>query len=430
MSFAHTTAELLTMPGYLPRIVERDVDGALRRRGAVLIEGCRGCGKTWTARSFARSEARLDDDQLLLLASSDPDAVLSGLTPRLLDEWQNAPHLWNRVRRECDDRAQPGQFILTGSASPRDDATRHTGIGRISRVLMRPMSLSETGHSTAEVSLKGLLEGRAQSAQPRAGVGLRDLASSVCVGGWPGSLGLEEEQARLAAADYMSEIIRLDVPTASGIRHRPTAVRRLLRSMARHVGTEAKVATLALEAGGETQLGRNTVTAYLDALAHAFVVEDQPAWSVSLRSRATLRRSPKRHLVDPSLAAVLLRASPERLLGDLATLGRLFESLVVRDLRVYSQPDRGEVFHYRDETGLEADAIVERDDGAWMAVEVELSPAPDVVDRAAKSLLRLRNKVARARVEDLTALVVVTSAGAAYRRPDGVQVVPITLLGP
>ena len=430
MSFAHTTAELLTMPGYLPRIVERDVDGALRRRGAVLIEGCRGCGKTWTARSFARSEARLDDDRLLLLASSDPDAVLSGLTPRLLDEWQNAPHLWNRVRRECDDRAQPGQFILTGSASPRDDATRHTGIGRISRVLMRPMSLSETGHSTAEVSLKGLLEGRAQSAQPRAGVGLRDLASSVCVGGWPGSLGLEEEQARLAAADYMSEIIRLDVPTASGIQHRPTAVRRLLRSMARHVGTEAKVATLALEAGGETQLGRNTVTAYLDALAHAFVVEDQPAWSVSLRSRATLRRSPKRHLVDPSLAAVLLRASPERLLGDLATLGRLFESLVVRDLRVYSQPDRGEVFHYRDETGLEADAIVERDDGAWMAVEVKLSPAPDVVDRAAKSLLRLRNKVARARVEDLTALVVVTSAGAAYRRPDGVQVVPITLLGP
>lgn len=422
--------ELLTMPGYLPRIAEHQVDGALRRRGAVLIEGCRGCGKTWTARSFARSEARLDDDGMLLLASSDPETVLDGPTPRLLDEWQNAPQLWNRVRRECDDRAEPGQFILTGSASPHDDATRHTGIGRISRALMRPMSLAEVGRSTGEVSLKRMFDGEAQSALPRSGSGLRDLVWSVCVGGWPGSIGLDPEQARLAVADYVSEIVRLDVPTASGVQHRPAAVRRLLRAIARHIATEAKTTTLALEAGGETQLGRNTVAAYLDALERIFVVEDQPAWSVGLRSRATLRRSPKRHLVDPSLAAALLRASPERLLTDPATLGRLFESLVVRDLRIYSQPERGEVFHYRDETGLEADAIVERDDGAWMAVEVKLSPAPDAVDRAAKSLVRLRNKVARARLEDLAALLVVTSSGAAYRRPDGVQVAPITVLGP
>ena len=338
--------------------------------------------------------------------------------------------MWNRVRRECDDRAEPGQFILTGSATPQDDATRHTGVGRISRVLMRPMSLSETGHSTGAVSLEGMFEGMVQSARPRPDGGLRDLASSICVGGWPASLGLEEEHARLAVSDYVSEIVRLDVPTASGVQHRPAAVRRLLRSIARHVATEAKTTTLALDAGGETQLGRNTVVAYLEALERIFVVEDQPAWSVSLRSRATLRRSPKRHLGDPSLAAALLRASPERLLADPATLGQLFESLVVRDLRVYSQPDRGEVFHYRDETGLEVDAIIERDDGAWMAIEIKLSPARNAVDTAAQSLLRLRNKVARTRLEDLAALVVVTSSGAAYRRPDGVQVSPITALGP
>ena len=420
----------LRMPGYLPRIVGRGVESALQRRGAVLIEGCRGCGKTWTGRNFARSEARLDDERMLLLASSDPDVVLSGPTPRLLDEWQNAPGLWNRVRRECDDRARPGQFILTGSASPHDDVTRHTGAGRISRVLMRPMSLFEAGHSSGTVSLRHLFEGGTVSSLPRPNFGLRDLATLVCVGGWPATLSFDQDQSRLAVGDYLNEITRADVPAASGIRHRPGAVRRLLRSIARHVATEAKTTTLAADAGGEKDLSRTTVSAYLEALERIFVVEDQPAWSARLRSRATLRRSPKRHFVDPSLAAFMLRASPERLMADPETLGLLFESLVVRDLRIYSQPDRGEVFHYRDDTGLEADAIVERDDGAWMAVEVKLSPAPEAVDKAAKSLLRLRNKVARPQLEDLAALMVVTSTGPAYRRPDGIQVAPIAALGP
>ena len=420
----------LTMPEYLPRIVGRNVDAALQRRGAVLIEGCRGCGKTWTARRFARSEARLDDERMLLLAASDPDAVLGGPTPRLLDEWQNAPGLWNRVRRECDDRAGPGQFILTGSASPHDDITRHTGAGRISRVLMRPMSLNEMGRSSGAVSLCRLFEGEAVSVLPRSDLGLRDLATLICVGGWPASLNLDAAKGRLAVGDYLSELARADIPAASGVQHRPGSVRRLLRSIARHVATEAKATTLAADAGGDGRLGRSTVAAYLDALERVFVVEDQPAWSARLRSRATLRRAPKRHFIDPSLAAFMLRASPERLMADHETFGLLFESLVVRDLRIYSQPDRGEVFHYRDDTGLEADAIVERDDGAWMAVEVKLSPAAGVVDKAAKSLLRLRNKMARPQLEDMAALMVVTSTGPAYRRPDGVQVVPITALGP
>lgn len=418
------------MPGYLPRIVGRNVDAALQRRGAVLIEGCRGCGKTWTARRFARSEALLDDERMLLLAASDPDAVLRGPTPRLLDEWQNAPGLWNRVRRECDDRARPGQFILTGSASPHDDITRHTGAGRISRVLMRPMSLNEMGRSSGAVSLRRLFEGGAVSALPRSDVGLRDLATLICVGGWPASLNLDAAKGRLAVGDYLSELARADIPAASGVQHRPGSVRRLLRSIARHVATEAKATTLAADAGGDGRLSRSTVAAYLDALERVFVVEDQPAWSARLRSRATLRRAPKRHFIDPSLAAFMLRASPERLMADHETLGLLFESLVVRDLRIYSQPDRGEVFHYRDDTGLEADAIVERDDGAWMAVEIKLSPAAGVVDKAARSLLRLRNKMARPQLEDMAALMVVTSTGPAYRRPDGVQVAPITALGP
>lgn len=421
--------ERLTMPGYLSRTAETVVYGALERRGAALIEGCRGCGKTWTARSFARSEVRLDDEAALLLAAADPDEILRGATPRLLDEWQNVPRLWNRVRRECDDRAVPGQFILTGSASPHDDVTRHTGIGRIGRVLMRPMSLYETGLSDGAVSLMRLFDGEAASALPRSGIGLRHIARAVCVGGWPASLKIGERQARLAVGDYLSELVRLDVPSASGVGHRPASVRRLLRSLARHTATEAKATTLATDTEGAS-LGRNTVAGYLDALERVFVVEDQPSWSVGLRSRATLRRTPKRHFVDPSLSAYLLRASPDRLLRERETFGLLFESLVVRDLRIHSQPSRGEVFHYRDDTGLEIDAIVERDDGAWIAVEVKLSPASDVVDEAARALLRLRDKVSRDRTSDLAAMMVVTAAGASYRRSDGIQVAPITALGP
>ncbi len=422
--------DTLTMPGYRRRIAEKELRAALQRRGAVLIEGARACGKTWTGRSLARSEARLDDPAMLLLTEADPASVLVGAIPRLLDEWQNAPRLWNMVRRECDNRSQPGQFLLTGSASPQDDHTRHTGVGRISRVLMRPMSLAEMGYSTRSVSLRRLFEGETASALPNQDFGLRDLVSQICSGGWPGGLHMAGDQARRGAGDYMREITRLDIPLVSGIMHNPVTVRRLLQSLARNVATEAKVAKLAREAGGDRPLHRHTVYAYLEALERIFVVEDQPAWSVGLRSRATLRKAPKRHFVDPSLAAAMLRASPSRLLADPETFGLLFESLVVRDLRIYSQPEHGEVFHYRDETGLEIDAIVEREDGAWIAVEIKLNPAPENIDKAAKSLLRLRNKVAEARTDQLAVLMVVTSTGAAYRRPDGVQVAPIAALGP
>ena len=418
-----------TMTGYRPRLVEREVADALRRVGAVLIDGARACGKTRTARRFARSEARLDDPATMLLAEAAPEAVLAGAVPRLLDEWQHAPTLWNRVRRECDDRAERGQFILAGSAKPTDDITRHSGMGRIGRVRVRPMSLFESGHSGGEVSIRALFEGEAAASMPPDST-LTDVASFVCAGGWPANLGASVTDAGRTIGDYVNEAARVEVSEAVGVRHQPEALLRLMRSVARNVATEAKVARLAADTGGGTPLARGTATAYLRALERIFVVETQPAWSVELRSRATLRKTPKIHFVDPSLAASSLRATPRRLLADPETLGLLFESLVVRDLRIYSQAETGSVYHYRDNVGLEADAIVERNDGAWLAVEVKLSPSPRSVDAAAASLLRLRDKVARRRADDLAALLVVTSTGAAYRRKDGVQVAPIAALGP
>ncbi len=423
-------APTLTMPGYLPRIAGREVENAMRRRGAVLVEGVRGCGKTWMARHFARSEVRLDDEAALVLATSDPAELLQGHIPRLLDEWQNAPHLWNRVRRECDDRPEPGQFILTGSAVPQDDVTRHTGTGRISRVLLRPMSLWETGTSTGAASLKELFEGETVSRLFSTQPGMRDLASAVCVGGWPQNLGLSEDDAVSSVADYASEIIRVDIPTASGVRHDPTMVRRLMQSIALNVSTEAKMTKLASDMDIGHPPGRNTVVAYLDALRRIYVAEDQPAWPVNLRSKATLRKEAKRHFVDPSLAATMLRATPERLLSDPTAFGALFESLAVRDLRIYGQPERATVFHFRDNTGLEADAIIERTDGRWIAAEIKLNAGPRTIDGAAKNLLRLKEKTTRQRAGSLAALMVITPTGPAYRRPDGVQVVPVTALGP
>lgn len=420
----------LVMPGYRPRLVESDIAGVLSRVGGVLIDGARACGKTWTARWFSQSEACLDDPAILLLAEASPETLLDGATPRLLDEWQYAPMLWNCVRRACDDRARPGQFILTGSAMPTDDITRHSGMGRIGRVRMRPMSLFEMGCSRGEVSIRALFEGEAATAVPRPGMSLTDIASFICAGGWPANLAMATDDAARTIGDYVNEAVRVEISEAVGVRHQPEALLRLMRSIARNVATEAKITRLASDTEGDTRLARGTTATYLRALERIFVVEPQPAWSVELRSRATLRKTSKLHFVDPSLAASSLRATPRRLLADPETLGLLFESLVVRDLRIYSQAERGEVYHYRDNVGLEADAIIERNDGTWIAVEVKLSPSLQSVERAAESLLRLRNKVARRRVADLAGLLVVTSIGAAYRRSDGVQVAPITALGP
>ena len=423
---AHGT---LAQAGYMARIVDAEMERGLRSAGFVVLEGPRACGKTWTGLRSARSAVRLDIEvDARAVGAIEPSALLSGAMPRLIDEWQVVPTVWNHVRHTCDTSTERGLFILAGSALTADDVTRHTGAGRARRIRMRPMSLFESLDSSGEVSLEALLEGTAVSAA-RHGTGLRDVAALLCRGGWPGQLDLPLSEIQRNLRDYLGEIARTDVKhldnTAS---HNPDGIERLLRSLARNTASEASISTLAADVEPEP-LHRHTIRAYLSALQRLHITEEQPAWSVRLRSKAALRKSPKRHLADPSLAAALLGADPDRLMSDLLTLGLLFESLVVRDLHVLAQPLGGRVFHFRDTSGLEADAIVELPDGHWLAAEIKLG-GTQAVDTAALSLLRLREKVSSERLSQLTALVVITAIGYAYTRPDGVKVAPITTLGP
>ena len=356
------------MSRYRPRLADRELAERLASAGALVIEGPRASGKTWTARQFARSEVLLDvDEQARRLARLEPSELLVGETPRLIDEWQLEPQVWNHVRRAVDDRQSKGQFILTGSAVPPDDFTRHSGAGRFSRLRLRPMSLFELGHSTGAISLRSVL-GCEGISGCEARLALRDLARFVCVGGWPGHLGSSGAEAMRANRDYLAEVCRVDVGRANGVKHDPGRVQRLMQSLARNVATCASLATIAADlAGPEPPLTDRTARNYMTALERLMLVEDQPPWAPHLRSRSRLRMSPRRHFVDPSLAAAALGADPERLIHDVAWFGFLFESMVVRDLRVYAQAMDADVYHYRDNTGLEVDAIVDAGFNRWAA---------------------------------------------------------------
>jgi predicted AAA+ superfamily ATPase len=417
---------------YRPRVVDSELVTRLASTGAVVIEGPKACGKTATARQVARSEVLVDvDDNARRAIAIDPSLVLDGPTPRLFDEWQVEPSLWNHLRRAVDDRQQPGQFILTGSAAPTDDITRHTGAARITRLRMRPMSLFETGHATGAMSLRALLAGET-ARSPETTLSITELARLVVVGGWPGHLARTHAQSMQATRDYLDEIRRVDLSRVDRTTRDPGKVGRLLRALGRHVATEATLATLTADTTGEDgadgALARDTVRDYLTALERIMIIEDQPAWAPHLRSRSRIRSAAKRHLVDPSLAAAALRATPERLLADLNLLGLLFESLVVRDLRVYAQASDATVLHYRDNTGLEVDAIVEVADGRWAAFEVKLGPGQ--IDDAAHTLLTFASRVDTTKCGAPAALGVITVAGYGYRRPDGVHVIPIAALVP
>ena len=414
---------------YHPRIVDRELAERLGATGAVVVEGPRACGKTTTAQQIAASEVRLDvDDVARRLASLEPARVLIGNVPRLIDEWQLEPAIWNHVRRAVDDRRLPGQFILTGSAVPADDATRHTGAGRLTRLRMRPLSLFELGHSSGEVSLAGLLDGE-RAAAGRSVIPLGDLAELICVGGWPVNLGRTTQLAMRANRDHLDEIRRLDIANGDGKRRDPVRVGMLLRSLARKVATPAAISTLASDTGeGVSAIKEHTAADYLRALERIMIVENQPPWPTHLRSRSVLRSKPIRHLADPSLAVAAVRATPARLLRDLDFLGFLFESMVVRDLRVYAQAADAEVFHYREKGGLEVDAIVQSNDGRWAAFEVKLGEGR--VDEDARNLLRLAARVDQKRMGEPMALGVIVSSGYGYTREDGVGVIPIGALGP
>lgn len=411
---------------YLPRVVDTELKTRLGSMGAVLIEGPKACGKTETGRQMAGSEVRLDVDQGAREAAEvDPRLVLDGEAPRLIDEWQLVPALWNQVRRAVDDRDEPGQFILAGSAQPTDDETRHTGAGRISRLKMRPMSLFELGNSSGEVSLSALLRGETGTAADP-GLTLTDVSDVICRGGWPAFRGLELPDATRNVRDYLSEIPR---DTQRLDRHRPERVTRLIESLARNVATPVSASTLSADASrAEDPVSDEAVAEYLDSLSRLFVVENQPAWQPHLRSRYRLRRSAKRHFVDPSLPVAALRADTSALMRDLNFLGFLFESMVIRDLRIYSQPLEGEVEHYQDNSGLEVDAIVKAGD-AWGAFEVKLG-GEKPVEEAVENLLKFHGRIDTEKAGPPAVLAVVVATGYGYVRKDGVQVVPIGCLGP
>lgn len=415
---------------YAPRVADEELKQCLAAAGAVLIEGPRACGKTVTAQRQAASEVFPDVDRRARdMIAVDPDLVLEGATPRLIDEWQTVPVVWNHVRRAVDARRGKGHFILTGSAVPPDDITRHTGAGRIVRLRLRPMSLFELGYGTGEVSLENVLRG-VPTRHPSADLPVRDLARLVCVGGWPGHLGSSAEAALRVNAGYVDDICRVDLRRADGVRRDPQRVHRFLRSLARNVATCASVATVARDVAGpdESSMTGHTARSYLTALERLMVVEDQPPWAPHLRSRSRMRVSPKRHFVDPSIAVAALGAGPEHLLRDFSWFGLLFESIVIRDLRVYAQAMGARVYHYRDHAGLEVDAIVDAGPGRWAAFEIKLGLSR--IDGAARSLLKFADRVDTSRCGEPAALGVIVDSGFGYVRPDGVSVIPLGALGP
>ena len=337
-----------------------------------------------------------------------------------------APVLWDAVRFAVDERGEAGQFILTGSAVPTDNAARHTGTGRISRLLMRPMSLFESRESNGDISLRALFDGTAE-VDGFSELSIEKLAFVLARGGWPAAIGTRQIVALRQVYDYVDAVINVDVSRVDDIEKNPARVRALMRSLARNVATLATLGTIRNDiAGDEVSISEKTISQYLNALRRIFVVEDLPAWNPALRSKTALRQSPKRHFVDPSIAAAVLRASPERLLGDFNTFGFLFESLCVRDLRVYAQANDGEVFYYQDKSGLEADAVVHLKDGRWGAVEVKMGAGE--IDAAAANLLKLRNKINTDKMLEPSFLMVLTGTELAYRREDGVLLVPIGCL--
>lgn len=419
----------LKSQSYVRRVADDMVASALQAVGAVVIEGPKACGKTETARQHAASEVLLDvDPEAQRAVAVDPRLILPGAVPRLIDEWQREPLVWDAVRREVDARRTSGQFILTGSATPADNVIRHSGAGRVVTVAMRPMTLFEQGFSPGTISLLEVLDGH----QPPTGRSTLDLAAyaeRIVVGGWPGLMGRSVGDAMAFTRGYIDVIVDHDIEVTSGARRNPRLVRRFLQAYAQLSAHPARLSTILDRAMGIAQdqaPSRWAAEPYLDALGRLMVVDDVEAWNPELRSRSRLTTTPKRHLVDPSLAAALMECDPTRLLGDLNSLGYLFESLAVRDARVYAAAAGASVYHYRERAGeLEADLIIERRDGAWIGVEVKLGST--LIDQAAASLLRLKSGRV---VRPPAALVVLTATEYAYQRDDSVIVAPLGLLGP
>jgi predicted AAA+ superfamily ATPase len=413
---------------YLQRIADRELEERLGYIGAVLIEGPKACGKTATATQHARTVFRFDeDDTARSFVKLSPERLFDDPTPILFDEWQVEPAIWNKVRRQVDDRDGKGLFILTGSATPTDDATRHSGAGRFSVMSMRPMSLFESGHSNGEMSLAKLLDGERQT-----GLGTHlkfdELLERIVIGGWPELVDADETGARRWLRDYLTNIVEVDIQKL-GSRRDPDNLRRLLESLGRSVGQATKASELAKDVGGEGgPIAKETLSAYLTALSRLHLLDNSEAWLPHMRSRARLRTAPVRYFVDPSIGPAALGVGSTELMSDLNALGLHYEALVIRDLRIYAQPFNARVDSWRDSNGNEVDAVVTVGPNKWGAFEVKLSP--DAIDEAAASLLRFKANVDTTRHGEPSCLGVITSTGAGGLREDGVHVIPIGCLGP
>lgn len=421
------------MKEYYKRVSDKVLLEHLESKGAVLIEGAKWCGKTTSAKHIAKSVIEMDrpemTEQYQQMARLNPVNLLEGEVPHLIDEWQIATNIWNAVRYEVDRRGEFGQFILTGSSVPAKlDESMHTGTGRIVRMKMRPMSLFESRDSNGQISLTDLFQGRDISATDAHCI--EDIAFFICRGGWPAALNQTEKVALKQAFDYYDAVVNDDISRADGVKRDPERTKRIMKSYARHVATQASLETVRTDVMSNDleTFDKETLYGYLNALKRIFVIEDSPAWNPNLRSKTAIRTSDTRYFVDPSIATAALGIGPMDLINDLKLMGLLFENLCVRDLRIYADALNGSVYHYRDKTGLECDAVIHLRNGCYGLVEVKLG-GDKLIQEGAQSLLKLADKIDTEKMRKPAFLMVLCGvAPFAYRREDGVFVVPIACL--
>ncbi len=415
---------------YRKRIADELLNTKLEGKGAVLIEGPKWCGKTTTAEQTAKSVIYLNESERgtmnSVLAELNPKQILTGKTPRLIDEWQLAPRLWDAVRFEVDHREELGQFILTGSSVPADTSEiKHTGTGRFSWLLMRTMSLYESGDSTGSVSLKSLFDGE-NEVEGESDIDIDYLAFLVCRGGWPKALEMEDRIALNQANDYFDAMVHADISRVDGIRRSPEKAKAFMRSYSRNLGSQASysVITKDISDNSNISISSETVSSYADALRRIFVIEDMAAWNPNLKTKTAIRTSNTHYFVDPSIAAASLGIGPGDLVNDLQTFGFLFETLSVRDLRIFADSIDGKIYHYHDKENLECDAVIHLRNGKYGLVEVKLG-GDSAIEAAARNLLKLKSKLDTTKMKDPSFLLVLTGIGKyPYRRRDGVFVIP------
>ena len=414
---------------YIKRIIEEDLVEKLAASGAVLIRGPKSCGKTATAQQYAKSVLEMDrDNQVPVIMATNPQLLLAGNTPRLIDEWQEQPEIWNYVRHEVDNRKAKGQFILTGSANPADDVKLHSGAGRFTVVQMDTMSWQELGYSTGVVKMSDLLEGSFPDFYDT-GATLDFIIDKMLTGGWPALRNESTKNALKMNRGYIDLLCEVDMSRVSGVKRDPVKVRSLLRSIARNTATLVDNKTLEqdVKTSGSNELSRNTLSAYLDTLSRLMILYEQPAFNPHIRSSASLRKSPKRHLCDTSLAVAALGLDKEALVKDIKFTGFLFESLAIHELNVYAKANDAAVFHYNDSYGYEVDAIVQKRNGNYSAFEIKLGVG--YIDEAAENLKKFAANIDTARMEVPKSLNIITGIGLSYHRPDGINVISLASLG-